>query len=105
HDLGPCILVTLQSGRGPCAAVRLRRRLRRDLAEANARAGPAARHFFKDGHVMLKQIRSCLVLWTVILAASTVSLAAQESRGTLQGRVTDSSGAAVPGATVDVLNL
>ena len=30
---------------------------------------------------------------------------AQEARGTIQGRVTDSSGAAVPGATVEVFNL
>ena len=32
-------------------------------------------------------------------------LAAQEARGTLQGRVVDTSGGAVPGATVEVLNL
>jgi len=53
---------------------------------------------------MLKQIRSCLVFCTLVVVASA-TLAAQESRGTLQGRVTDSSGAAVPGATVEVLNL
>jgi hypothetical protein len=32
-------------------------------------------------------------------------LAAQEARGTLQGRVVDTSGGSVPGATVEVLNL
>ena len=54
---------------------------------------------------MLKQIRAHLVICTLTLVAFASVLSAQESRGTLQGRVTDSSGAAVPGATVDVLNL
>ena len=53
---------------------------------------------------MLKQIRACLVLFALVVAFAP-ALVAQESRGTLQGRVTDSSGAAVPGATVEVLNL
>ncbi|MEP6893748.1 MAG: TonB-dependent receptor, partial [Gaiellaceae bacterium] len=39
------------------------------------------------------------------LAIVTAPSSAQESRGTLQGRVLDTSGAAVPGATIDVLNL
>jgi Carboxypeptidase regulatory-like domain len=64
---------------------------------------PAAR--FKDGHAMLKPCRSCLLFCTLTIFVSVSMLSAQESRGTLQGRVTDSSGAAVPGATVDVLNL
>ena len=54
---------------------------------------------------MLKQFRSCLALYTLALLAGASIVTAQESRGTLQGRVTDSSGAAVPGATVEVLNL
>ncbi|HMF61532.1 MAG TPA: carboxypeptidase-like regulatory domain-containing protein, partial [Vicinamibacterales bacterium] len=55
---------------------------------------------------MLSQIRSCLVV--CILATLTLmpaGVTAQESRGTLQGRVIDTSGAAVPGASVEVLNL
>ena len=54
---------------------------------------------------MLKPFRACLFLSTLTIFISASMLAAQESRGTLQGRVTDSSGAAVPGATVEVLNL
>src|SRR5262245_49244434 len=54
---------------------------------------------------MLKRFRYCLALCTLTLIAFASPLSAQESRGTLQGRVTDSSGAAVPGATVEVLNL
>ena len=42
---------------------------------------------------MLKQLRSRLVLCTLIVSVYGGALAAQESRGTLQGRVTDSSGA------------
>jgi Carboxypeptidase regulatory-like domain len=37
--------------------------------------------------------------------AFTRDAAAQEARGTIQGRVVDASGSAVPGATVDVRNL
>lgn len=44
-----------------------------------------------------------LLLACVALEPST--LTAQESRGTLQGRVVDASGAAIPGATVEVLNI
>ena len=42
-----------------------------------------------------------------LLAMSLIasSALAQEARGTIQGRVVDSSGAAVPGATAEVLNL
>jgi Carboxypeptidase regulatory-like domain len=59
----------------------------------------------KGVHAMLKQFRSCLAFCALTAFAVPTILAAQESRGTLQGRVTDSSGAAVPGATVEVLNL
>jgi hypothetical protein len=46
------------------------------------------------------------VVVTVLLFTLFASSAlAQEARGTIQGRVTDASGAAVPGATVDILNL
>jgi len=41
---------------------------------------------------MLKQSRSRLVLSSLFVIVFTSALAAQESRGTLQGRVTDSSG-------------
>jgi hypothetical protein len=41
----------------------------------------------------------------VIIAASSTAAAAQEARGAIQGRVVDASGAAVPGATVEVKNL
>ena len=48
-------------------------------------------------------VRSLLGLLVVstLLASSA---AAQEARGTIQGRVVDATGAAVPGATVEVLN-
>src|SRR5881397_1727859 len=55
---------------------------------------------------MLDQIRSSIVLCALTaLALLPAAASTQESRGTLQGRVVDTSGAAVPGATVDVLNL
>ena len=44
-----------------------------------------------------------VLLAAMALVAST--LTAQESRGTLQGRVFDPSGGALPGATVEVLNI
>jgi Carboxypeptidase regulatory-like domain len=55
---------------------------------------------------MLDQMRSCLVVCILAgLALIPAGVIAQESRGTLQGRVIDTSGAAVPGASVEVLNL
>lgn len=46
---------------------------------------------------MIRPLLVCLVL--------ACALSAQEFRGTILGRVTDPSGAAVPGATVEVVNL
>ncbi len=46
-----------------------------------------------------------LLLILAALAVVPESAAAQEARGTIQGRVIDSSGAAVPGALVEVLNV
>jgi hypothetical protein len=48
---------------------------------------------------------SAIVCVLAILAVLPATLLAQESRGTLQGRVVDASGAAIPGATVEVLNI
>ena len=39
------------------------------------------------------------------LGLAPAAAAAQDPRGTIQGRVVDASGAAIPGATVDVLNI
>jgi hypothetical protein len=50
--------------------------------------------------------RSLILLSTLAaLALAPIGAAAQDARGTIQGRVVDSSGAAVPGATVEVLNI
>ncbi len=55
---------------------------------------------------MLDQVRSCIFLCSLaVFSVASPEADAQESRGTLQGRVVDTSGAAVPGATVEVLNL
>src|ERR687897_64089 len=47
------------------------------------------------------------VLLAALLVASLVpsTAGAQEARGTIQGRVVDSGGGAVPGATVEILNI
>ncbi len=55
---------------------------------------------------MIDRLRSCIILCALVtIALAPTRASAQESRGTLQGRVVDTSGAAVPGATVEVLNL
>ncbi len=46
-----------------------------------------------------------LVLAGLLVAAGVSRAAAQEARGTIQGRVVDATGAAIPGATVEVRNL
>lgn len=48
---------------------------------------------------------SCILLLLLAAPALVPAAAAQEARGTIQGRVVDSSGGAVPGATVEVLNI
>jgi len=52
---------------------------------------------------MQRRISAVIAALLFVLLASAAG--AQEARGTIQGRVTDSSGAAVPGATVEVFNL
>ena len=50
--------------------------------------------------------RPFIILCTLAaLALAPSGAAAQEARGTIQGRVVDASGAVVPGATVEVLNI
>ena len=49
-------------------------------------------------------VRSLLGLLVAVCSLIGSSAMAQEARGTIQGRVVDTSGAAVPGATVEVLN-
>ncbi len=53
-----------------------------------------------------RSARSFIILCTLAaLALAPSGAAAQDPRGTIQGRVVDASGAAIPGATVDVLNI
>jgi hypothetical protein len=53
-----------------------------------------------------RSVRSFIFLATLAsLALAPIGAAAQDARGTIQGRVVDSSGGAVPGATVEVLNI
>ena len=47
----------------------------------------------------------CMFLAALVATTFTADAAAQEARGAIQGRVADASGAAVPGATVEVKNL
>ncbi len=61
------------------------------------------------GHCVTRSARSVcsfIVLCTIAaLGLAPAGAAAQDPRGTIQGRVVDASGAAIPGATVDVLNI
>ena len=50
-------------------------------------------------------VRSLLGLLLAVSSLAAPAAWAQEARGTIQGRVVDTSGAAVPGATVEVLNI
>ena len=50
-------------------------------------------------------VRTLLGVFVVLFSLVPSSGAAQEARGTIQGRVVDSSGAAIPGASVEVLNI
>ena len=49
--------------------------------------------------------RSVVGALLVLVGLYVPGAAAQEARGTIQGRVVDASGGAIPGATVEVLNL
>src|SRR5262245_17196074 len=49
--------------------------------------------------------RSGIVATCLLLIALAVPAAAQDSRGSIAGRVTDSSGAVMPGASVTVVNV
>src|SRR5438876_4487046 len=51
-----------------------------------------------------KRLLSCSLLAVTVLLLSVGMPAAQEFRGSISGRVTDPSGAAVPGAQVTVTN-
>src|SRR5687768_2563629 len=49
---------------------------------------------------------SAVLLYALaVLVLAPAGAAAQDPRGTIQGRVVDASGAAIPGATVEVLNI
>ena len=51
-------------------------------------------------------MRSWIVAFSIgCLVAAALPAEAQEARGTLQGRVSDQSGAVVPGATVEIVNV
>ena len=53
----------------------------------------------------IRRARSSFCCTLAALALAPTGAAAQDPRGTIQGRVVDASGAAIPGATVDVLNI
>ncbi len=50
-------------------------------------------------------MRTLLAVFAVASSLITVTAHAQEARGAIQGRAVDASGAAVPGASVEVLNI
>src|SRR5688500_11757387 len=54
---------------------------------------------------MAVAVRALVGVLVLMFTLVPGTLAAQEARGTIQGRVVDASGGAVPGATVEVLNI
>src|SRR5688500_10442826 len=54
---------------------------------------------------MAVAVRALVGVLVLMFTLVPGTLAAQEARGTIQGRVVDASGGAIPGATVEVLNL
>lgn len=60
--------------------------------------------FDQQSRARVTRLRPFLVLFALV-ALLPAAAAAQEARGTIQGRVVDTSGGAIPGATVDVANL
>src|SRR5687767_2107394 len=58
---------------------------------------------FKEIRMRVRSIPG--VLAVLVVTSITSGAAAQEARGTIQGRVADATGAAIPGATVEVLNV
>ena len=54
---------------------------------------------------MLKSVTWRALLCVLVIAALALPAAAQETTGTIQGEVTDASGAVLPGATVVVTHV
>src|SRR5688572_18582883 len=80
---------------------------RRGASELSpGRQRPAARPLrpAKRG-IARMSFRSVVGALLVLVGLYVPGAAAQEARGTIQGRVVDASGGAIPGATVEVLNL
>jgi carboxypeptidase family protein/TonB-dependent receptor-like protein len=63
---------------------------------------PHAINRLKEARMDLRRVAAAIVAILCLLCTPAI---AQEARGTVQGRVLDSSGAAVPGATVEVVNV
>jgi Carboxypeptidase regulatory-like domain len=61
--------------------------------------------WFGTQHLARLRRRSTHLVWTsVLVVLATASAAAQDSRGSIGGRIADSSGGVLPGATVTIVN-